>query len=146
MPLYDKPFEPVEEVSVFRYYLRNCRVLGCCFVAPLFPDRNTQQSAQPLRASRWSRYTLYSFTCLVLMWQLVLRAAAHYVARGTLDSRAYAVVTLLYLAQDSVCFATMLLFPQASSVAATDSSAIQGRASLIAAISEAAITPLADTY
>ncbi|XP_070394001.1 uncharacterized protein [Dermacentor albipictus] len=109
MPLYDKPFEPAEEVSVFRRYLRNCRVLGCCFVAPLFGDR---QSVQPLRVRRWSRYTLYSFTCLFLMWQLVVRAAARYIARGTLDSSAYAVVTVLYLAQGSVCFATMLLFPQ----------------------------------
>ncbi|KAL3202850.1 hypothetical protein MRX96_001216 [Rhipicephalus microplus] len=72
----------------------------------------SQRSVQPLRTSRWSRYTIYSLLCFFLMWQLVIRTAAHYVARGTLDSKAYAAAALLYLAQGSVCFVTMLLFPQ----------------------------------
>ncbi|XP_077484503.1 uncharacterized protein LOC144094440 [Amblyomma americanum] len=105
MPIYDKPFEPVRDPSAFRRYLQGCRVLGCCFVKPL-------SGAQPLRDRRWSPYSLYSVACLGVMWQLVLRSAAHYVARGNLDSSAYAVLGLLYLAQSSVTFVSMVVCAQ----------------------------------
>ncbi|KAK8765122.1 hypothetical protein V5799_032269, partial [Amblyomma americanum] len=105
MPIYDKPFEPVRDPSAFRRYLQGCRVLGCCFVKPL-------SGAQPLRDRRWSPYSLYSVACLGVMWQLVLRSAVHYVARGNLDSSAYAVLGLLYLAQSSVTFVSMVVCAQ----------------------------------